>query len=479
MSLKIFYLILSILFYSFVSVELHSFCGFYVAQAGSKLFNESSRVILVRNKDKTTVGMMNDYKGDLKDFALVIPVPNIIKKENIRIGKATPFDKIDAYTAPRLVDYFDGNPCEEEPKYIFRSRHARGLTDSVSGYTRTKGYTTADLGIKIEQSFTIGEYSIEVLSAKYSSGLETYLLQNNYKLPPGAAKAFVPYIKQDMKFFVAKVRIDLMNQTGSVFLKPIFFTYSSPKFMLPIRLGMINSENYQDLFLYILSKQGRVETVNYRTKPIPTNIELPEYVEDQFPSVYKALFSQMAQDDSMKNVYTEYFWNLNTKCDPCTVEEYTKGELDEIGVDWLKDIGDDVNRYNNLSNDVFLTRLHLRYTNESFPEDLLFQETEDYSSFQGRYVIHHPYPWKGNEFQCNCARKYLDNYERRQQEWIDNLSKLTGWNKNIIQSKIDSYAPDPEARKIRMEKIKRRSFYRTMPRKAKSLLQEWWDDIFR
>ena len=42
---------------------------------------------------------------------------------------------------------------------------------------------------------------------------------------------------------------------------------------------------------------------------------------------------------------------------------------------------------------VMLTRLHVRYTRETFPEDLVFQETEDQESFQGRYIIRHP--WTG------------------------------------------------------------------------------------
>ena len=43
--------------------------------------------------------------------------------------------------------------------------------------------------------------------------------------------------------------------------------------------------------------------------------------------------------------------------------------------------------------DVFITRLHVRYDAAHFPEDLVFQETADRTNFQGRYVLRHA--WKG------------------------------------------------------------------------------------
>ena len=47
----------------------------FVAGAGAKLYNEASQVAITRVGDRTTISMRNDYKGDTKDFALVVPVP--------------------------------------------------------------------------------------------------------------------------------------------------------------------------------------------------------------------------------------------------------------------------------------------------------------------------------------------------------------------------------------------------------------------
>src|SRR3954469_21568913 len=98
-----------------------AFCGFYVAKADAKLFNKSSQVVLVRDEDKTVLTMASDYDGKVKDFAMVVPVPTAITKEQIHIGDMKVVDHLDGYTVPRLVEYFDEDPCdrrkyEEEEK---------------------------------------------------------------------------------------------------------------------------------------------------------------------------------------------------------------------------------------------------------------------------------------------------------------------------------------------------------------------------
>src|ERR1051325_8471696 len=90
----------------------HAFCGFYVAKADTKIFNKASQVVLARQDDKTVITMVNDFKGDPKEFAVVIPVPTLIEKGQIHIGDKKIIDHLDAYTSPRLVEYHDGSPCQ-------------------------------------------------------------------------------------------------------------------------------------------------------------------------------------------------------------------------------------------------------------------------------------------------------------------------------------------------------------------------------
>ena len=117
----------------FYSSSLMAFCGFFVAKADTKMFNSSSKVVLVRDQDRTVLTMANDYRGDPKEFAMVIPVPTVLKRKQINVGNHKPIEHLDQYTAPRLVEYFDSNPCSP---VMLRSD---GLPSGAMRYGAAKG----------------------------------------------------------------------------------------------------------------------------------------------------------------------------------------------------------------------------------------------------------------------------------------------------------------------------------------------------
>src|SRR6185503_21248617 len=89
-----------------------AFCGFFVSKADTKIFNKASKVVIVHDGDRTVMTMSNDFKGEPKEFAVVVPVPTFLQKEQIHVGEQALIDHLDAYTSPRLVEYFDENPCD-------------------------------------------------------------------------------------------------------------------------------------------------------------------------------------------------------------------------------------------------------------------------------------------------------------------------------------------------------------------------------
>src|SRR5450755_5182832 len=103
-----------------------AFCGFYVGKADAKLFNEASQVILVRDGNRTVISMRNDFQGDLSEFALVVPVPVVLQKSQIHIGDPKTFERIDAYSAPRLAEYFDPNPCD-----VYQAKRQLGAMNAM------------------------------------------------------------------------------------------------------------------------------------------------------------------------------------------------------------------------------------------------------------------------------------------------------------------------------------------------------------
>jgi hypothetical protein len=411
------------------SDALAAFCGFYVARADAKLFNRASQVVLVRDGDRTVLTMANDFRGDPKEFAVVIPVPTVLEREQIHVGDKALIDHLDAYSAPRLVEYFDENPCarlEMDRQSALKS--GRFPMAAVA----ERGRDDRILGVTVEATYVVGEYDIQILSATQSGGLVTWLKAQGYRLPPGAADVLGSYIRQNLKFFVAKVNLTEQTRLGFTYLRPLQVAYESPKFMLPVRLGTVNADGPQDLVVFALTRQGRVETTNYQTVKLPTGMQLPAYVKQEFPAFYRAMFDQQVRAHDMRAVFLEYAWDM-AWCDPCAADPLSVSQLRALGVFWLDADRAALMRNRGGAADVFVTRLHVRYDAAHFPDDLVFQQTADRSNFQGRYVLQHH--WTGTE-TCEAARQYRSSLPARFDREAQTLASLTGWPVSEVRRKM-------------------------------------------
>ena len=159
-----------------------------MARGDAKLFNHASKVVMVRDGDRTVLTMSNDYSGEPDEFAMVVPVPTLLDKGQIHVGDRAVLDHLDAYSAPRLVEYFDPDPCRQfamEEGLRKMAPQASGMAMDRAGAARARS-----LGVTIEARYTVGEYDILILSAKQSGGLETWLVENGYTVPMGARRTY-------------------------------------------------------------------------------------------------------------------------------------------------------------------------------------------------------------------------------------------------------------------------------------------------
>ena len=171
-----------------------------------------------------------------------------------------------------------------------------------------------------------------------------------------------------------------------------------------------------------MSRNGRVETANYRTVKLPSDINVPLFVKDDFPTFYKSMFDQAVARENMRAVFVEYSWDM-AWCDPCAADPMSGKELAELGARWIASDHDKPFRSVQGAN-AYVTRLHVRYDAQSFPEDLVLTETRDRSNFQGRYVLNHP--WKGAT-SCEAGARYRAELPKRFEQEAQNLANLTGW----------------------------------------------------
>ena len=393
---------------SLLAQASHAFCGFYVAGGESKLYNHKSQVALVRDGDHTVMTLASDYEGDPREFALVVPVPVVLQRGQIHVADSTLVGQLDAFSAPRLVEYFDESPCAGE------RRELTGMSVNSSAVQSLKGRVARLMeSVHIEARYEVDEYDVLILSADDSGALLAWLRRNGYRVPESASRVVQSYLSQGMKFFVAKVDLRRRAARGLTQLRPLQIAYDSPRFMLPVRLGMTNANGPQELFVYAVTRTGRVEAVNYRNVRVPEEVDVPLYVKQDAASVWRAAFDQQVAKHGMGVVFTEYTWNM-AWCDPCPTQPLSPAQLRELGVWWL----DEPNAQ------TFLTRLHARYDRASFPEDLVLQTTADQVNFQSRLVVRHE--WSGPA-ECAAVNTYRRSLPARRERQARALTELTGW----------------------------------------------------
>ena len=382
-----------------------AFCGFYVAGGNQQMFNDATQVVLMRDGTRTVLSMQNNYKGPPEAFALVIPVPTVLKEGDVKTLPKDVFDRIETMGAPRLVEYWEMDPCGQEVVWdSFAARGGRSATIATGRNGTGQGY-----GVTVEAKFVVGEYQIVILSAKDSTGLDRWLRDEKYNIPKGAEPLLRPYVESDMKFFVAKVdptKVKFVD--GRAELSPLRFHYDSDQFNLPIRLGLANSSGKQDLIVNILAPHQRYEVANYKNVTIPTNIDVKESVKDKFGAFYTALFDATVEKNPGA-VITEYAWQATT-CDPCPGPTLNNNDFTLLGADVLASPSAGSRM------DFVLTRLHARY-GKDIKNDLQFKAADpivggrehvidqqthkleegaqksQMNNFQGRYAIRHE--WTG------------------------------------------------------------------------------------
>ena len=388
-----------------VPLPAWAFCGFYVAGSGESLANDATQVALMRHGTTTVVSMQNSYVGPPEDFAMVVPVAQVLRKKHVKTLPAGLFERLDRLTAPRLVEYWEQDPCGG-----FGSDY-----DDVQPVSKSESSAPMfrlrrrDKKVKVEAKFSVGEYDIVVLSATESTALDTWLHQHNYRIPEGAASYLQPYVETGMYFFVARVDADKVtrDETGRTVLSPLRFHYDNADFFLPVRLGMINSTGRQDLVVYTIGHNQRFEVANRPNLFIATNLEVRDEVRNDFGAFYEGVFEKtLAQNPAA--IVTEYSWGA-TGCDPCPAPVMGAADLETLGGDLMP--------RSLKPHEWVLTRLHARYGADEVGEDLVFTKapairggneirdqtgaletgahSADYgtNTFQGRYVIRHE--WDG------------------------------------------------------------------------------------
>jgi hypothetical protein len=353
-----------------LATPAHAFCGTFVGAPGAALTNQSSRVVIGRDAGTTTLTLAADYAGDLADFALVLPVPEVLGPEDVAVGDAALIDWMDAWSTPRAVSYTCDDLFADPVQSGIGCGTLMGCSDSSVNYGANglaSGPPAAD-SVTVEAAFTAAGYEIVVLSAEESSDLFEWLRVNGYEVPRGGDAILQEYIDAGSFFMAAKVSLDARPE-GNTWLTPLRLTYQSEGFGLPIRIGTISADGPQEVLIYTLTATsvGEVGIANYPEIQLETEcMWRPEEGEDM-ASWYAREVDTAVADAGGAGWIKEYSADLvpvqgtGYHCDPCTAEPAIPGgTFAPLGLN---------------SDSAHLTRIRMRYDATTADEDLTLYES--------------------------------------------------------------------------------------------------------
>jgi hypothetical protein len=340
--------------------SVYAFCGTFVGPLDSDLENSASSVILARDGNRTALTLAFDFSGDTSEFGLVIPVPEVLEREDVTLVDPSAFDALADYTAPRLVEY----SCDD---FVRQYAYDYAAADADSGGASSESAE----GVTVESQFQVGAYDIVVLSATGADGLLSWLDSHGYSLSESTEPLLQEYIDSEYYFLAASVVLEEDFEIGA-FLSPLQFRYESESFGLPIRIGTSVSPGVQEVVLHTLTRDsaGKVSIANYPQGSLEDECMLPS--ENTDPGTY--FNEQLDKAFNEGRWVEEYAWGIGS-CDPCSSEPPDSTILAELGADWTDE-------------GVYITRLRARFTPDQANQDLNLYLSNIYDTSQIRYILY-------------------------------------------------------------------------------------------
>ena len=332
-----------LLFTLLVSGGASAFPGFFVAKDAKPRVLASGQVVILEGNGATAVTVAPDYRGPMKPFALVLPVPDDVKLDDVRVLKGSAITHLEALTAPRFHVFWEQDPCDPGP---VKQEWDRDLT--VKGERALGEEKLMEIPRKLqvdtEPAFEEGVYHFELAPGGSADALLGWLKAKGYQAPDALKTELTPAITRGMKFLVAEVdvdRLELLGDGGAI-LAPIRFVTHMPYREILSRLGLINVEGKQDLIVYTIHPDARFEVKNVKTVAAPTNLEVEMSASDgpgglkERPGEFYAALQDRVLEKQGSVVLTEYVWSTLECGEPCVRSPLSLQTLLTFGGDALE-----------------------------------------------------------------------------------------------------------------------------------------------
>lgn len=307
--------------------------GAIVGRGEGPIVSRATTVVAMRHERRTVLTVSSSYEGPAADFAMIVPVPVPVRREDVRVLPRGIVDLVVGLAAPRLADTWERDPCDggpdEEPRYT--SSHA-----PEPGYRLWRAdLIERDHGVTVVARYPVGEYDLEILGARRSRRLVAWLRERGYQVPAGAEELLRAHVQAGSFFMVAKVAIERAGRAGdgTVRLSALQYTYESDDLRVPIGFGLLNGGVTEDVVVHVLARE-RHQAVGRANVALASELGVNEATRAEFPRFYAALLDRtLALTPGA--VVTEYATQSELCASPCLVMGLNWAELDMLGGDLL------------------------------------------------------------------------------------------------------------------------------------------------
>jgi len=327
-----------------------------LAGAGSEKVN-STEIVLVQKGEKSVVTILPDYQGPLSSFAVIVPIPKDVALDRVTTLKREFIDRVATVSAPKFAEFWEMDPCSDEK---FEQDWQRDMTaKDDTGFLGTmktdpKTKVAKEMLLDVKAKTKDGEYKETVVGS--AAVIKKWLAGKDYKLPSGADASFKEYEAAGYQFMALDVDTNRMELVGGdrAILSPIRYWTGSKVTKIPTRFGLPSAGKMQELQIFSLVPEQRMQVTNYPTKAAPTNLRVVnEYVasedkkfnlKEKIGEFYAALHDAFAKKNK-NTVLAEYAWPSDDCGKPCSTEPLLPHELLSLGGDVFEaDLPEDVRR---------------------------------------------------------------------------------------------------------------------------------------
>lgn len=316
-----------------------------LAGAGSEKVH-STNIFLMQKGETSVVTVHPDYEGPLRAFAVIVPVPKDVTKDRITTLKREYGDRVAQISAPKFAEFWEMDPCDTENVHEQEWERDMSVKDDTgflgSVKTDASKKVAKEMLLDVEAKQKSGEYKEIFIGG--ADEVKKWLSEKDYKLPAGGAESIATYAAAGYNFLALDVDVNRMELVGSdrASLSPVRFWTKESSRKLPTRFGLPSAAPKQELQLFTMVPEQRMQVTNYTTKATPTNLTVVrEYIEPSGRNVnlkerVGEFFAALHDRFLEKNPNTfllEYAWPTATCGKPCATEPLLPHELLSLGGD--------------------------------------------------------------------------------------------------------------------------------------------------